>query len=304
MASRATGREPVRRAADEKKRMTREESTNLLRKGERRKIKTKSTQTEQAGQQRNTRGQKTKSVDDGVALSRVYLRQRESIARHESRLLTVTAGNVNSKKTDKEGQKSTTTTWRGQQTACTHPTTASCKVHVPCKKKPTRLRSIPSNDGAACVTRESRTATTTTTTRTRGQALTSTSDDPLPDIIAVVASVPDPDASTEDPQLCNEYIKDIYKYLLELERRPVYAVREDFLSHQVGVKKYHRGVLTNWLVEAHQRFALLPETLYLTVEILDRTLQVSTIYSYLNAYTCVSNVALSTLEGGIERPLL
>ena len=88
--------------------------------------------------------------------------------------------------------------------------------------------------------------------------------------------VPDPDVGTEsDPCLCGEYIKDIYRYLLELETRPVYAIREDFLSHQVELRKQHRNILVDWLVQVQRRFILLPETLYLTVDILDRSLQAS-----------------------------
>ena len=88
--------------------------------------------------------------------------------------------------------------------------------------------------------------------------------------------VPDPDAGTEsDPFQCGEYIKDIYSYLLELEARSVYAIREDFMSNQVEVRTQHRNILVDWLVQVQQRFVLLPETLYLTVDILDRSLQVS-----------------------------
>jgi len=37
-----------------------------------------------------------------------------------------------------------------------------------------------------------------------------------------------------------------------------------------------RGVLVDWLVEVHQQFYLVPETLYITVAIIDRYLQVGT----------------------------
>ena len=94
--------------------------------------------------------------------------------------------------------------------------------------------------------------------------------------------VPDPDIGTKgDPYLCGEYIKDIYEYLLELESRPVYTIRENFLSNQVEVSKRHRNILVDWLVQVHQRFLLVPETLYLTMDIMDRSLQVS---SYSNCY--------------------
>ena len=88
--------------------------------------------------------------------------------------------------------------------------------------------------------------------------------------------VRDPDAGTEsDPFQCGEYIKDIYSYLLELEARSVYAIRENFMSNQVEVRTQHRNILVDWLVQVQQRFVLLPETLYLTINILDRSLQVS-----------------------------
>ena len=86
--------------------------------------------------------------------------------------------------------------------------------------------------------------------------------------------VPDPDTGT-DPCFCGEYIKDIYTYLLELEVRPVYTIREDFLSHQLELRRQHRNILVDWLVQVQQRFILLPETLYLAIDILDRSLQVS-----------------------------
>ena len=88
--------------------------------------------------------------------------------------------------------------------------------------------------------------------------------------------VRDPDAGTEsDLFQCGEYIKDIYSYLLELEARSVYAIRENFMSNQVEIRTQHRNILVDWLVQVQQRFVLLPETLYLTINILDRSLQVS-----------------------------
>lgn len=39
-----------------------------------------------------------------------------------------------------------------------------------------------------------------------------------------------------------------------------------------------RALLIDWLVQVHSRFQLLQETLYLTVAILDRFLQVRTVY--------------------------
>ncbi|XP_071345777.1 G2/mitotic-specific cyclin-B2-like isoform X2 [Trachinotus anak] len=73
------------------------------------------------------------------------------------------------------------------------------------------------------------------------------------------------------PQLCSEYVKDIYKYLhvLEVEQ----AVRPNYMQGY-DITERMRALLIDWLVQVHSRFQLLQETLYLTVAILDRFLQV------------------------------
>ena len=42
-----------------------------------------------------------------------------------------------------------------------------------------------------------------------------------------------------------------------------------------------RALLVDWLIQVHSRFQLLQETLYLTVAILDRFLQVGVVGSYV-----------------------
>ncbi|KAK9542278.1 hypothetical protein VZT92_000153 [Zoarces viviparus] len=76
---------------------------------------------------------------------------------------------------------------------------------------------------------------------------------------------------SEQPQLCSEYVKDIYNYLhvLEVEQ----AVRADYMQgYEISGRM--RALLVDWLVQVHSRFQLLQETLYLTVAVLDRFLQV------------------------------
>ncbi|XP_016357566.1 G2/mitotic-specific cyclin-B2-like [Sinocyclocheilus anshuiensis] len=73
------------------------------------------------------------------------------------------------------------------------------------------------------------------------------------------------------PQLCPEYVKDIYAYLRRLESkqsvRPLYMRGYDINGRM-------RALLVDWLIQVHSRFQLLQETLYMTVAILDRFLQV------------------------------
>ncbi|XP_072904298.1 G2/mitotic-specific cyclin-B1-like isoform X2 [Hemitrygon akajei] len=73
-----------------------------------------------------------------------------------------------------------------------------------------------------------------------------------------------------NPVLCSNYVKDIYKYLRQLEVEQ--AVRPNYLAGQV-ITGAMRAILIDWLVQVQVKFKLLPETLYMTVSILDRFLQ-------------------------------
>ncbi|XP_017882720.1 G2/mitotic-specific cyclin-B [Ceratina calcarata] len=74
----------------------------------------------------------------------------------------------------------------------------------------------------------------------------------------------------ENPCLVSMYSNEIYEYLRKVES--MYPVNKGYLSGQEVTPKM-RSVLIDWLVEVHQQFHLLQETLYLTVAIIDRFLQ-------------------------------
>ncbi|KAA8579343.1 hypothetical protein FQN60_010703 [Etheostoma spectabile] len=85
-------------------------------------------------------------------------------------------------------------------------------------------------------------------------------------------TVQDVDEQDSDlPQLCSEYVKEIYKYLHVLEVQQ--AVRANYMQGY-EITERMRALLIDWLVQVHSRFQLLQETLYLTVAVLDRFLQV------------------------------
>merc|ERR1712077_141424 len=68
------------------------------------------------------------------------------------------------------------------------------------------------------------------------------------------------------------YVQDIFAYLRCLENK--YAIKEAYLKGKRGVIiPKMRAVLVDWLVEVHQQFTLLEETLFLSVAILDRYMQ-------------------------------
>ncbi|TKS70478.1 G2/mitotic-specific cyclin-B2 [Collichthys lucidus] len=85
-------------------------------------------------------------------------------------------------------------------------------------------------------------------------------------------TVQDVDQDDADlPQLCSQYVKDIYSYLHVLEVQQ--AVRANYMQGY-EITERMRALLIDWLVQVHSRFQLLQETLYLTVAVLDRFLQV------------------------------
>jgi len=70
----------------------------------------------------------------------------------------------------------------------------------------------------------------------------------------------------ENGQLVAEYVKDIYAYLIQLERR--FRVSPNFLENKIVTAKM-RSVLIDWLIQVHLKFHLLQETLYLCIQIID-----------------------------------
>ncbi|XP_062456483.1 G2/mitotic-specific cyclin-B1 [Rhea pennata] len=77
-----------------------------------------------------------------------------------------------------------------------------------------------------------------------------------------------------DPNLCSEYVKDIYGYLRDLEEKQ--AVRPKYLAGQ-EITGNMRAILIDWLVQVQMKFRLLQETMYMTVAIIDRFLQDNTV---------------------------
>lgn len=101
--------------------------------------------------------------------------------------------------------------------------------------------------------------------------------------------VPDPsDEDTYDPVMALEYNIDIFTYMKELEIR--YAPKPNYIDNQPQLKWHHRSELLDWLIKVHERFHLLPETLYLAVNIMDRFL--SKKIATLNRFQLVGITAL------------
>ncbi|XP_047328203.1 cyclin-A1-4 [Impatiens glandulifera] len=83
--------------------------------------------------------------------------------------------------------------------------------------------------------------------------------------------VADIDNDFIDPQLCATLACDIYKHLRasEMKKRPT----TDFMEKvQKDVNASMRGILIDWLIEVSEEYRLVPDTLYLTINYIDRYL--------------------------------
>ncbi|KAI4329290.1 hypothetical protein L6164_021573 [Bauhinia variegata] len=91
----------------------------------------------------------------------------------------------------------------------------------------------------------------------------------LPELLSVKnPEIPDIDADHEDPLLCSLYAADICHNLriAELSRRP----HPNFMETvQRDITQSMRAILVDWLVEVSEEYKLVPDTLYLTVYLID-----------------------------------
>lgn len=80
------------------------------------------------------------------------------------------------------------------------------------------------------------------------------------------------DEDTWDASMVLEYSEDIFRHLRVMELRLL--PNKGYMAHQKELNWTFRTVLIDWLVKIHFRFNLLPETLFLCVNYVDRFLSV------------------------------
>ncbi|KAI1386961.1 A/B/D/E cyclin [Hypoxylon trugodes] len=74
----------------------------------------------------------------------------------------------------------------------------------------------------------------------------------------------------DDPLMAAEYAHEIFEYLRDLECKAV--PNPQYIIHQDELEWKTRSILIDWMIEVHTRFHLLPETLFLATNIIDRFL--------------------------------
>jgi hypothetical protein len=79
------------------------------------------------------------------------------------------------------------------------------------------------------------------------------------------------DRDKDDPLCATAYVEEMYTYFREKEEST--SVRPLYMETQQHINERMRAILVDWLVEVHLKFKLVPETLYLTVNLIDRFLE-------------------------------
>lgn len=90
------------------------------------------------------------------------------------------------------------------------------------------------------------------------------------DMSQLEKSLPHDGDDSEDKLMEELYSEDIYRYLLTREKTN--AVKPKYMNKQTDINHRMRTILIDWLIEVSEEMQLHAETLYLTVNLLDRFL--------------------------------
>ncbi|EIM90772.1 uncharacterized protein STEHIDRAFT_48903 [Stereum hirsutum FP-91666 SS1] len=75
---------------------------------------------------------------------------------------------------------------------------------------------------------------------------------------------------SHDETMCNEYAEEIFEYMNELEEQIL--PNPDYMDGQGEISWEMRETLVDWLLQVHIRYHMLPETLWIAINIIDRFL--------------------------------
>jgi cyclin B len=75
----------------------------------------------------------------------------------------------------------------------------------------------------------------------------------------------------DNPLLCTAMVNEMYEHFGQLERKMM--INPEYMTTHQYINEKMRTILIDWLVEVHLKFKMVPETLYLAVNIIDRFLE-------------------------------
>lgn len=80
---------------------------------------------------------------------------------------------------------------------------------------------------------------------------------------------------SEDPLMVAEYVVEIFEYLRALEKTTMPNPR--YMEFQKALKPHMRGILGDWIIGIHRSLRMVPETLFIAMNLVDRFLSVRAI---------------------------
>ena len=98
-----------------------------------------------------------------------------------------------------------------------------------------------------------------------------------------------------NPQMVSEFATDIYSTMKKQEK--LLQVEANYLQKvqlPTEVKDTSRAFLVEWIIDVHRKFRLLPETLYVTVFLIDRFLSLKQIKKSQLHILGVTSLLIST----------
>ena len=106
-----------------------------------------------------------------------------------------------------------------------------------------------------------------------------------------------------NPQMVSEFATDIYATMKGQEKE--FLVEANYLSKvqlPTEVKDTSRAFLVEWIIDVHRKFRLMPETLYVTVFLIDRFLSLKQIKKSQLHILGVTSLLISTKYEEIYPP--
>ncbi|XP_050227291.1 G2/mitotic-specific cyclin-2-like isoform X2 [Mercurialis annua] len=93
----------------------------------------------------------------------------------------------------------------------------------------------------------------------------------MEDIIEEEPVVVDIDGcDAKNPLAVVEYVEDLYNYYRKIENFS--CISQNYMAQQSDINEKMRAILIDWLIEVHDKFDLMKETLFLTINLIDRFL--------------------------------
>ena len=96
----------------------------------------------------------------------------------------------------------------------------------------------------------------------------------------------------QNPLAVTEFVNDMFNYWFRVE--PLTRVSCNYMRSQTDINHKMRAILVDWLVEVHLKFKLMPETLFLTHNLIDRFLEKKAVS--LIAAACRTGVRQSSVR--------